>query len=184
MASNRREIPFRFLGINYSITSDDGVFSKNALDTGTETLLKVATSMELSGSVCDMGCGIGVIGVVLSQHFDVHVTGVDVNPRAVELANLNYAKYAVDGINLVQDGLRDDQHFDVVISNPPIRIGKEKMYRLFDQIYSALPDGGQFLFVIRKSHGAKSAQAKCLTIFESCELLKKDKGFYVYLAVK
>ena len=184
MASNRRDIPFRFLGINYSVTSDDGVFSKNGLDTGTECLLKVATNLEISGNVCDMGCGIGVIGVVLSNHFDVNVTGVDVNPRAVELANLNYAKYAVNGSNLVHDGLREDQQFDFVISNPPIRIGKEKMYRLFDQIYNALPDGGKFLFVIRKSHGAKSAQAKCLGIFQSCELLKKDKGFYVYLAVK
>lgn len=184
MASNRKEIPFRFLDIEYRVTSDDGVFSKSGLDIGTESLLKVAIKQNISGTVCDVGSGIGVIGVILSQYFDIHITGVDVNPRAVELSNLNYRKYKVNGTNLLQDGLKEGQKFDFIISNPPIRIGKEKMYRLFDEIYNALEVGGSFMFVIRKSHGAKSAQAKCLEIFESCELLKKDKGFYIYLAVK
>lgn len=184
MASNRKDIPFRFLDIEYVVKTDDGVFSKGDLDTGTESLLKVAIKQNITGSVCDVGCGIGVIGLVLSNYFDVTMTGIDVNPRAVELANINYQKYNVKGTNILQDGLLESQKFDYIISNPPIRIGKEKMYRLFDQIYNSLPSGGKFLFVIRKSHGAKSAQAKCLEIFQSCELLKKDKGFYIYLAVK
>ena len=184
MVSNRKDIPFRFLDIEYVVKTDDGVFSKGDLDTGTESLLKVAIKQNITGSVCDVGCGIGVIGLVLSNYFDVTMTGIDVNPRAVELANINYQKYNVKGTNILQDGLLESQKFDYIISNPPIRIGKEKMYRLFDQIYNSLLSGGKFLFVIRKSHGAKSAQAKCLEIFQSCELLKKDKGFYIYLAVK
>ncbi|QIK70809.1 class I SAM-dependent methyltransferase [Erysipelothrix sp. HDW6C] len=180
LKQNRRDIPFRFLDYEYVLKSDDGVFSKNGLDQGTESLLKVVATRDLSGEVADLGCGIGVIGVILSSLFAVHVTGVDVNPRSVALANENFAKYNVNGTNIVHDGLEGAYNF--VISNPPIRVGKEKMYSLFDQAYASLVSGGEFIFVIRKSHGAKSAQAKCVELFGNCELLKKDKGYYIYSA--
>lgn len=183
LKKNRRDIPFRFLDINFSVISDDGVFSKDGLDRGTESLLKVCVNQPLKGKVADLGCGIGVVGVILSHFFsNIEMTGVDVNPRSVELANINYEKYNVNGINKIQDGL--DGVYDYVISNPPIRVGKEKMYSLFDNAYDVLNEGGMFIFVIRKSHGAKSAQAKCVELFGSCELLKKEKGYYIYCASK
>lgn len=180
---NRRDIPFRFLDISFSVISDDGVFSKDGLDRGTEALLKVCVDQPLKGKVADLGCGIGVVGVILSHFFsDLEMTGVDVNPRSVELANINYEKYNVNGVNKIQDGL--DGMYDFVISNPPIRVGKEKMYSLFDNAYDVLNKDGMFIFVIRKSHGAKSAQAKCEASFGNCELLKKEKGYYIYCASK
>lgn len=183
LKKNRRDIPFRFLDINFSVISDDGVFSKDGLDRGTESLLKVCVNQPLKGKVADLGCGIGVVGVILSHFFNnIEMTGVDVNPRSVELANINYEKYNVNGINKIQDGL--DGMYDYVISNPPIRVGKEKMYSLFDNAYDVLNEGGMFIFVIRKSHGAKSAQAKCVELFGNCELLKKEKGYYIYCASK
>lgn len=183
LKKNRRDIPFRFLDINFSVISDDGVFSKDGLDRGTESLLKVCVNQPLKGKVADLGCGIGVVGVILSHFFsNIEMTGVDVNPRSVELANINYEKYNVNGINKIQDGL--DGVYDYVISNPPIRVGKEKMYSLFDNAYDVLNEGGMFIFVIRKSHGAKSAQAKCVELFGNCELLKKEKGYYIYCASK
>lgn len=183
LKKNRKEIAFRFLDIEYSLISDDGVFSKFTLDRGTEALLKVYAGLDISGSIADLGCGIGVIGVIVSQLFDdVNVEGVDINSRSVELANENFARYKVNGTNRVQDGLSG--HYDHVITNPPIRVGKEKMYSLFDSAFDSLNPGGSFVFVIRKSHGAKSAQAKCMELFGNCELLEKDKGFYIYRSVK
>ena len=182
LKKNRREIAFRFLDIEYSLISDDGVFSKEGLDRGTEALLKVYSGLDISGSLADLGCGIGIIGVLVSSMFDVSIDGVDVNSRSVELANENYVRYHVKGINRVQDGLLG--HYDHVISNPPIRVGKEKMYSLFDSVHDALNSGGSFVFVIRKSHGAKSAQAKCIELFGNCELLKKDKGYYIFRSYK
>lgn len=180
---NRRDIPFRFLDISFSVISDDGVFSKDGLDRGTEALLKVCVDQPLKEKVADLGCGIGVVGVILSHFFsNIELTGVDINPRSVELANINYEKYNVNGINKIQDGL--DGLYDFVISNPPIRVGKEKMYSLFDNAYDVLNKDGMFIFVIRKSHGAKSAQAKCEALFGNCELLKKEKGYYIYCASK
>ena len=182
LTQNRREISFRFLGIEYKLTSDDGVFSKNAFDLGTQSLLEVVIKEDLKGSVCDLGSGIGVIGVILNNHFDVTMTGFDVNEKAVDLANLNYKKYKVNGKNILNDGVQGK--FDHIVSNPPIRVGKEILYRLFEEASESLNDGGSFIFVIRKQHGAKSAQEKCIELFGNCELLKKNKGYYIYKATK
>ena len=179
---NRREISFRFLGLDYTMVSDDGVFSKDALDEGTKTLLEVVSQMGLKGHVGDLGSGIGVVGVILHRIFGVKMSGFDVNQRAIDLANENYKRYKVDGNNFLQDGISG--HFDAIISNPPIRVGKEILYRLFDEVYQSLNDEGVFVFVIRKSHGAKSAQAKCKALFGNCELLKKNKGYYIYKSYK
>lgn len=177
---NRRDIPFRFLDFEYKVMSDDGVFSKNGLDIGTESLLKVLVKEDIKGQVADLGCGIGVIGVVLNHYFKLNYTGFDVNSRSVELANLNFKRYEVQGHNVVYDGL--DGRFDTIVSNPPIRVGKEKLYELFDQVFEHLNPGGVFYYVIRKSHGAASAEKKIKGLFGNCTLLKKDKGFYIYKA--
>lgn len=179
---NRREISFRFLGIDYSLMSDDGVFSKDGFDEGTRSLLDVVKDMNLEGNVCDLGSGIGVIGVILNQLFDVKMTGFDVNQRAIDLANENYKRYKVNGKNVLNDGIIGN--YDFVISNPPIRVGKKILYRLFEEVHASLNDAGKFVFVIRKQHGAKSAQAKIESLFGNCELLQKNKGYYIYQAVK
>lgn len=183
LKKNRREITFRFLGINYTLTSDDGVFSKDGLDKGTEVLLETVLKNEIVSPVADLGCGIGVVGVLLNTSTtNLTVDGFDVNPRAVELANINYQKYKVNGKNIVNDGIVGA--YNTVISNPPIRVGKEKLYNIFNNIYDSLNQNGSFYFVIRKQHGAKSAQAKCNELFGNCTLLKKDYGFYVYKSEK
>ena len=179
---NRREISFRFLGHTYSLVSSEGVFSKDAFDKGTEILLSEVSKLDIEGDVGDLGSGIGVIGVVLNQIFDVNMLGVDVNPKAVKLANENYAQHHVRGKNIVSDGI--EGNFDYIISNPPMRVGKEILYRLFDEAHAALKVEGAFVFVIRKSHGALSAQKKCMSLFGNCELLNRSKGYHVYRAVK
>ncbi|HEY4537590.1 MAG TPA: methyltransferase [Erysipelothrix sp.] len=182
LSKNRRDITFRFLHCDFNFTVDDGVFSNKHVDYGTEALLKVAAKEEIQGSVADLGCGYGVIGVVISRLFNVEVQGFDVNSRSVDLANINFKSNNAKGNNIVQDGISGQ--FDWVITNPPIRVGKEKMYHLFAEAYEALNAHGTLLFVIRKQHGAKSAQAYIKELFGNCELLKKDKGFYIYKAIK
>lgn len=179
---NRRVITFRFLDNDYNLISDEGVFSKNALDQGTKILLKQCATLPVAGRVGDLGCGIGVIGVILAQLFEVTMQGFDTNPRAVELANLNYARYQVTGSNEVRDGLIGQ--FDCVISNPPIRIGKEKLYALFDNVHDCLVKDGFFVFVIRKQQGALSAFRKCQELFGNCMLLGREKGYHLYISYK
>jgi 16S rRNA (guanine1207-N2)-methyltransferase len=68
LPSRRREITYFFQGREYTFTTDDGVFSKSEVDFGTHTLLKaIAEEDPLHGSVLDLGCGYGVIGIVLKE---------------------------------------------------------------------------------------------------------------------
>lgn len=172
----------------FSLTSQPGVFSKDKLDTGTQILLEAVLEQKPADNVLDLGCGIGVIGVVLSAFWNCKVTGVDVSERAAKLAEKNYAKYHVNGSVYVQDGLDHgslaEQKFACILLNPPIRAGKEVIYRLFAESYAHLEDGGRLYIVIRKQHGAASAQKYLESLGFEVERINRDKGFWVLRADK
>ena len=181
--SNRKEISFRFFDVIYRFVVDNGVFSKEHIDYGTLALLKQVTKQPLSGTVCDMGCGYGVVGIILKSMFNQsEVFGFDVNERAVELAKINATlnKQSIDFYVASQL----DRICDHVVFNPPIRAGKDVYYKLFEQAYDCLSPQGKLWVVMRKSHGVESAMRECEKRFKRVELLKKDKGHYVFLAQK
>ena len=172
---------FRFYGQLYTFETDNGVFSKKEIDEGTEILLNTIVDENLGKDVLDLGCGYGVIGVVL-KNLDPNrnLTCVDINPRAVELAGINCGKNAVDCTCFVSDGFTNiNQSFDAIISNPPIRTGKANIYRLFEDSYAHLNKGGALYIVIRKQQGAPSAMKFLEKLFQNCELLERKKGYWI-----
>lgn len=187
LKSNRKEISFRFWCFNYSFISDHGVFSKDEIDTGTQVLLDYISKQKLGNKMLDLGCGIGPIGIILKKIFsDREMQMVDVNLRALDLAKENARLNEVD-VNIYQSNSYEqvaDTDFSDIITNPPIRAGKKVIYEMFDHAYDHLQRGGHLWVVIRKSHGANSAQARIKTVFNNCEIVKKDKGFYILKATK
>lgn len=182
LPSRRRQIAYSFQGKEYTFTVDDGVFSKSEVDRGSHTLLKALSKETLQGHVLDLGCGYGVIGIVLKDWFpELTVTAVDVNPRAVELAVLNSMASGRTVEALVSDGFSalEKQVFQAVITNPPIRAGKKVIYRMFEDAYAHLSDGGSFYAVIRRNQGAESAMNRLAEIFGSCDLIDRDRGYWV-----
>lgn len=181
MPHDRREISFRFLGVSYTFISDSGVFSKNELDEGTSLLLETVAGLPLSGSVCDLGSGIGIIGVLLKLRFpEVEMTAIEVNPRASALSTENAKRHKVAMQVFTQDGLTPENGcYDWIISNPPIRVGKEKLYALFSEMRAHCSEHGQVYLVIRKDQGALSAQRYLQSIFASCEIIARRKGFLI-----
>ncbi len=94
---NRKNISFRFFGVIENFISDNGVFSKETLDYGSRALLETITKLDITGKVLDMGCGIGVIGILLKKYkSDIDLTLIDVNERAVELTKINSQNYKQD----------------------------------------------------------------------------------------
>ena len=185
LPSHRRELNYFFQGVNYVFTVDDGVFSKNDVDYGTHTLLKDAVTEPVSGSVLDLGCGYGVIGIVLKKTFpEITVTAVDINPRAVELAEANSTANGTPVEVLVSDGFEaiDDRSFHVIVTNPPIRAGKQVIYKMFADAAAHLNDGGALYLVIRKQQGAESCVKYLKTLFAQVEKLDKSGGFWVLKA--
>ena len=77
-----------------------------------------------------------------------------------------------------------DQAFDVVLTNPPIRAGKETVHTIFAEAWNHLRQGGQLWVVIQKKQGAPSAKAKLEALFGQVEEVTKDKGYRIFKATK
>ncbi len=170
----------------WTFVTDDGVFSKSEVDRGTMVLLKALMFEDLHGKILDLGCGYGVIATVLGSVFsDTEVTASDINPRALELAETNARKNGTDVRVLLSDGFAAiEDTFDVIVTNPPIRTGKAVIYAMFEDAYAHLSKGGRFYAVIRRKQGAESAMNKLAEIFGSCDLIDRDKGYWVLRCVK
>ena len=187
LEENRREISFRFFDLSFSLTTDDGVFSKDGLDYGSCLLLENVCRSDIAGEVLDLGCGYGPIGIVVKKIFsDTKVTMVDVNERAVELSRLNVSNCEMDNEVIVSDSFEmlENRCFNHIVLNPPIRAGKQIIYSMFEQSSVHLYANGVLWVVIRKNHGAKSAIAKMEAVFGNCEVIDKEKGFYVLKSLK
>lgn len=178
---NRKDHSFRFSGHLYTFTTDNGVFSKTEIDEGSEILLSTVCDLGIHGSVLDLGCGYGVIGITLKTEFpDTSVTMVDINSRAVELARINCAQNSADCSCFVSDGFSEiHDMFDYVITNPPIRTGKKVIYGMFEDAYEHLNENGELIAVIRRKQGAESAVKKFQEIFGNCTVERRDRGFWV-----
>lgn len=181
LPSNRKVHDFDFEGHHFRFETDDGVFSKTGVDYGTSLLLKAAVREKIAGSVLDMGCGYGVIGIVLKTIFpDCTVTCCDINPRAAELAEANSRLSNVPVTVLVSDRFEKiDGCFDVIATNPPIRAGKAVVYDIFQGSYEHLKENGLFLTVVRRQQGAESAVRKLTEIFGTCTIMDRDKGYWI-----
>jgi len=184
-AHNRKEISFRFSSVNYTFVTDSNLFSKDKVDTGTQILLSAVAKYGTGKKVLDLGCGYGVVGVVLNRMFGCDVDACDVNRRAVECSVSNAQRNNAKVRAVVSDGFANlaDKYDDIVL-NPPIRAGKAVIYRLFEESFDHLNEGGHLWIVIRKQHGALSAQKKLEEIFRSVKLVDRDKGFHVYLCTR
>ena len=187
LKSNRKDFSFRFWCFNYSFVSDNGVFSKEELDEGTRILLETALENKLEGKVLDLGCGIGPVGVVVKHNFpNCEVEMVDVNPRALELAKENAKRNHVDTKIYLSDAFEniETRDFSAILVNPPIRAGKAVIYKMFDQSIQHLKENGCLWVVMRKSHGALSAKKKIEEIYGNCEIVNREKGFYILCSQK
>jgi len=164
----------------YSFYTDNGVFSKEKLDFGTRTLLESIPLSELNGSILDVGCGYGVIEVILSKVTNAYYEGVDVNRRALHLAEMNAKLNGVTNARFYESDTYQcvNKKYNVIITNPPIRAGKKVVYDIVMNARNYLLDDGVLYIVIRKEQGAKS-MVRDLEKYYKVEVIKKNKGFFV-----
>ena len=173
--------PYRGYGLNFM--TDAGVFSKGELDVGTRLLLDALPA--LFGDVLDLGCGWGAIGVAVARaNREARVVMADVNRRALGLAKDNCARNGVTAEVIESDGMAAvmGRTFDAVITNPPIRAGKQVIYKMFADAAVSLKAGGALYLVIRKQQGAESCVKYLKTLFDEVEKLDKSAGFWVLKA--
>lgn len=173
-------------GINLEFITDSGVFSKKRVDYGSDVLIQ--NLPPISGQVLDLGCGYGPIGISIAKlNSSAAVTMVDINNRAVDLANQNINLNGIDNATAIQsDGFDKITNcmYDVIVTNPPIRTGKKIIYGLFEKSIKHLHLGGNFYVVIQKKQGAKSAMDKLESIYGNCEAIEKKGGYWVLKSIK
>lgn len=181
LEENRKDHSFRFSGHLFTFTTDKGVFSKTDIDRGTQVFLEVLSHEDLSGKLLDLGCGYGVLGIVLKYIFPkLQIQLTDINPRAVELTNLNCQKNQIEGVAYESNGFENVKDtFDIIVTNPPIRAGKTVIYKMFEDASGYLAENGILYVVIRKKQGAESAVKKLIEVFDNCEVVEKNKGYWV-----
>ena len=193
--SNRRTVDYRINGINFTFMTDTAVFSKTSVDKGTDLLLQtVIGDIKARGagrdeSLLDLGCGWGVVGIVMKTVFTLFdVTCVDVNSRAVELtkenAKLNLRAPDTIMVSDVLKAVPEDKLFDTVITNPPVRAGKKTVFEFYEQSYAHMKEGGAIYVVLQRKQGADSTKKKLNELFGNCVTLDIKGGYHVMKAVR
>lgn len=189
LKSELRTIIYKYKDLVLNFYSDNGVFSKDKLDFGSTLLLNELfknfdNNEDLDIDILDVGCGYGFLGVSSAKVLHSHVTMCDVNKRALHLAKKNSIENGVENLcEVIESNIYKNitNKYDLIITNPPIRAGKNVVYGILDGARDYLKEGGELWMVIRKDQGAKSAISHLETNYK-CEIVTKSKGFYIIKA--
>lgn len=171
--------------INYYFYTDNGVFSKGELDFGTELLLKTFEyNYPQEKTLLDIGCGCGPIGIYASKlGFTVDMS--DINKRAIHLAKKGLSEQSLK-VNVFESDTYENIHekYDYIVSNPPIRIGKQKLYEIVMNAKEHLKENGEVWLVVRKDKGADSMVRDMKENYKQVKVVEKKKGFWIIRACR
>lgn len=180
----RLKIQENIRGTKFNFLTDKGVFSRKGIDNGTK-LLTESIELNEEDTVLDIGCGYGVIGIVLSRNAK-KVYMVEINRRAVHLARKNAKLNECCNTDIKKGDFFETKlkNFDLVVTNPPLRMGKEYVFKIIERVLEILNEKGRFYTVVRTKQGAKSYRKKIKRVFGNCETVNKGSGYRVFKGVK
>lgn len=154
--------------VHLALATDSGVFSPGRLDLGTRLLLDVAPAPPARGDLLDLGCGYGALALVLASRAPAaRVWAVDANRRAIALCERNAASAGLVNVHCVavppQAGSSPDAgqlpgRYDLIWSNPPIRIGKPALHALLAAWLAQLAPAASAYLVVQRNLGSDSLQ--------------------------
>jgi len=181
------EFPVTIAGLTLRFVTGKGVFSKGSLDEGSQILIEYLPP-QLGPTFLDLGCGWGPISAfVAARDPGIQVFGVDINPRATQLARFNLINnhlanghfWCGHGVAACRSG-----GFTSVACNPPVRAGNEVIGELFAGAHRVLAPGGTLWVVLRTAQGAKSWQKKLAAAFGNCETVAIESGYRILRSQK
>ncbi|WP_315911282.1 class I SAM-dependent methyltransferase [Staphylococcus aureus] len=189
--SNEQRIQYQLNHHKIDLITDNGVFSKDKVDYGSDVLVQTFLKAHPPGPskrIADVGCGYGPIGLMIAKVSPHHsITMLDVNHRALALVEKNKKLNGIDNVIVKEsDALSavEDKSFDFILTNPLIRAGKETVHRIFEQALHRLDSNGELFVVIQKKQGMPSAKKRMNELFGNVEVVNKDKGYYILRSIK
>uniref|UniRef100_A0A7C2Z8P5 Class I SAM-dependent methyltransferase n=1 Tax=Ignisphaera aggregans TaxID=334771 RepID=A0A7C2Z8P5_9CREN len=174
-------------GVSVELEVAPGLFSYKEVDEGTKLLLENAVIPE-DGTVLDLGCGYGVIGIVIAKlNPKLEVYMVDINKNAVDLAKRNVIRNRLDPnrVKVLHGNLYEpvkDITFNAIYSNPPFAAGMDIVEKIILDAPQHLRPGAFLQIVARK--GAEKVYKLMMQAFGSVEKIAAKKGYKVFLAQK
>lgn len=183
--SEKQKIKINYKDLSLDFYTDNGVFSKEKFDYGSRLLLENLPINKMNGRILDLGCGYGPIGIYIAKKTSLEVDMVDINERAINLAKENILLNNVENAKVFISDIYNsvDNQYNYIITNPPIRAGKDVVRKFLIGAKDYLVSTGELWFVMRKDHGVKS-MLKELEEFYNTEIIERDKGFYIIKCIK
>ena len=183
--ARERSLTLTLAGRRVTVQTASGTFSPEGLDKGTAVLLREAPTPPERGTFLDLGCGWGPIALTLGLLSPgATVYAVDVNERSLSLTRANATSLGLDGVHPSDpDGIPEAVTFDLIWSNPPIRVGKAALHDLLLRWLPRLSPGGAAYLVVQKNLGSDSLQRWLAEQLPgeayAVSRLTSDKGFRV-----
>lgn len=186
LKSNKKIIKYTFLGKEVSFYTDNGIFSKDRVDFGTNVLLNSLEDLSEYKRILDVGCGVGVIGISIAAKYpSVNMEMVDVNEKAIALTKENIVLNKLQNCNTFLSNVYSNVNntYDLIISNPPIRAGKEIVHGIASGAKNLLNEGGCFYAVVQKKQGADSFKKKLEEVYGNVKIVNKDSGYIIFKSI-
>ena len=185
--TDKKVFSFTLRGNTIKFQSDAGVFSRNEVDFGSRVLIEAFTFPGIEGTILDVGCGYGPIGLSIAKEDENRlVEMVDVNLRAIELAKENAKVNNIENVKIYESSIYENVTglYAAILTNPPIRAGKVVVHTILREAHEKLLPGGELWVVIQKKQGAPSALDLLKELFDEVEVVKKEKGYYIIKSKK
>ena len=145
--------------LHLELATDSGVFSSRRLDPGTRLLVEAAPPPPMAGDLLDLGCGYGPLALVLAARAPAaRVWAVDVNSRALALTGANARRAGLANVTCAAPDDDLPATFDLIWSNPPVRIGKDALHALLARWLTRLAPQAAAYLVVQRNLGSDSLQ--------------------------
>ena len=137
-----------------------------------------------SGTFLDVGCGWGPLALAMAMASpQATVWAVDINERSRTLTADNARRLGLTNIIVAApEDVPGDTRFDLIWSNPPIRVGKAALHDILDTWLGRLAPGGEAWLVVAKHLGAPSLLTWLRERWEQArpvERVAQARGFHV-----